>query len=59
MISREMINVYRIEAVVAIDVLADEMESLRDALIEMTVERDKWKDRCDELEAAKEQEAKP
>ena len=58
MISREMIDVYHKDAVVAVGVLADEMESLRDALIVMTQSRDHWKARCEKAEAANAQEAK-
>ena len=57
MLSKTMIEDMRGDAYLSINILADEMENLRDALIEMTEQRDHWKERCEKLEAANAQEA--
>jgi len=58
MITKAMLKMKRDDAYLSIDILVDEILHLMNKLKEMTEIRDYWKARCEELEAAKETEAK-
>ena len=58
MISKEMLKMKRDDAILSIDILVEEILRMMDEPKEMTESRDYWKDRCEELEAEKAQEAK-